>query len=276
MSSIEKHLRAIIGVRSPEVGHAHLAEVLNYVRSTFQEAKLDVELHDFTALGKTYQNVIGRKVGSSPKKIIIGAHFDSKPTTPGADDNASGVAVMLEVASRLRDVKLKHTLEFVGFNLEEYKTLGSLAYAKDLKKSKADVLGMISLEMVGFANDIKGSQKLLPGLKYLYPNTGNFIAFVSNLKSMPFLSHFQKGFKQVIGLPAHSLIVPFSGWLVPAVRHSDHAPFWDAGFPALMVTDTSYFRNPNYHLPSDTLESLNLPFMEKVAAGVEATLRLSF
>jgi Zn-dependent M28 family amino/carboxypeptidase len=200
--------------------------------------------------------------------IILGAHFDSVQGTPGADDNASGVAVLLEAARLLSRARLRSQLLFCAFNLEELTMIGSSYFAKKLKSARAKVDAMISLEMIGYTDLNPGGQKYPFGLKAFYPERGDFIGVIGNWNSASLLRRFARQMRQVQGLPVETLSVPGNGGLIPAVRLSDHSPFWDAGYPALMVTDTSFFRNPHYHGPTDTLETLNLDFMAKVCEGV--------
>jgi Zn-dependent M28 family amino/carboxypeptidase len=127
---------------------------------------------------------------------------------------------------------------------------------------------MISLEMVGYKDSRPGSQKLPVGLSRFYPDRGDFIAVIGNWRSNALLRKFAAGMRQVAGLPVETLSVPGKGMVIPAVRLSDHAPFWDLGYPALMITDTSFYRNPNYHVGTDTIDTLDIDFMARVCEGV--------
>lgn len=200
--------------------------------------------------------------------IIIGAHFDSVEDTPGADDNASGVAVLLEAARLLANVKLRSQVLFCAFNLEEQNMMGSTHFAKKLRAAGTKVSAMISLEMVGFTDSRPGGQKYPIGFRWFYPDRGNFIGLVGNWRSASLLRKFSRLLRQVPGLPVETLTVLGNGFLIPQVRLSDHSPFWDLGYPALLVTDTAFFRNPHYHGPSDTLETLDLDFLARVCEGV--------
>ncbi len=164
--------------------------------------------------------------------------------------------------------RLRSELLFCAFNLEELNMIGSTYFAKKLKAAEVKVEAMISLEMIGYTDPRPGSQKYPIGLSWLYPERGDFIGVIGNWYSSSLLRRFTRQMRQVPGLPVETLSVPGNGGLVPAVRLSDHSPFWDLGYPALMVTDTSFFRNPHYHGPRDTLDTLNLDFMAKVCAGV--------
>ena len=160
---LQRHLKAIVGERFAGLSDEHLAEVFTYVKQTLSDLGYEIELHDFGVEGSTFQNVIARRSGPDRNtRIIVGAHFDSVAGTPGADDNASGVAVMLELARILKDHPWKKTVEFIGFHLEEWNMLGSSAYVKKLKRERVKVRGMVSLEMVGFASDAPKSQRMPP------------------------------------------------------------------------------------------------------------------
>lgn len=270
---LSEHLSHIVGERSAGFSDKHLNEVASYIESAFKKLGYEIEHHNFELSGEKFQNIVARKKGlKSDGRIIIAAHFDSVPDSPGADDNASGVAVMLEAARILADHSWNYTVEFIGFHMEEWGMIGSEAYVQNLKKNKVAVRGMISLEMVGYTSNEPKSQNLPLGFSLFYPNVGNFIGIVSNLKSVRLLNTFKENMKSIPDLPLESLILPMNGLILPAVRLSDHSPFWDAGYQALLITDTSFYRNPNYHSSSDTIETLNIEFMKKVSDGVIKSL----
>ena len=266
---LNRTLERMVGERSPFSGQRHLAAVEDFLEQELKSYGLAVESDYFFYRGKKFRNIVGR-LGAQREAslIILGAHFDSVQGTPGADDNASGIAVLLESARLLARARLRSQLLFCAFNLEELNMIGSGYFAEKLKSAGAKVAAMVSLEMVGFTDTRAGSQKYPLGLKAFYPDRGNFIGVIGNWKSASLLHRFARQMRQVRGLPVETLSVPGNGGLIPAVRLSDHSPFWDAGYPALMVTDTSFFRNPNYHRSTDTLETLNLDFMAKVCEGV--------
>jgi hypothetical protein len=186
---------------------------------------------------------------------VVGAHYDTVPTTPGADDNASAVAVMPELARRVSTTRLKVPIHFVAFTLEEppahlTRHQGSRVFVREVRKSGHRVLGALVLEMVGYTSARQNYPfiRRWPG----YPAQGDFIGIIGNWRSRRLGHAVLRGFHNSRNLRAESLFVPFDGWILPSTRLSDHASFWDAGWPALMITDTAFFRNPNYHLPSDT------------------------
>jgi Zn-dependent M28 family amino/carboxypeptidase len=271
---LRRYLRMIVGERNPFRGRQHLAEVERFVETEFSGCGLDVESDFFGYGGDTFRNIIARHPGEQNEPlIIVGAHLDSVVGTPGADDNASGVAVLLEIARLLVQERLRPEVLFCAFNLEELNMIGSTAFARKLKAAGTKVDAMISLEMVGYSDARAGSQKYPVGLSRLYPDHGDFIGVVGNWKSNTLLSKFSAAMREVAGLQVETLSVPGRGMILPAVRLSDHAPFWDLGYPALMVTDTSFYRNPHYHGGTDTLETLDIDFMAKVGEGVARAVR---
>ena len=266
---LRRTLEVIVGERSPFSSGRHLAAVESFIEKELGSYGLSVESDYFSHQGKTFRNIVGRQSAQrGASMIILGAHFDSVQGTPGADDNASGVAVLLEAARLLARARVGSQILFCAFNLEELNMIGSSYFAKKLKSVGAKVAAMISLEMIGYTDSRPGSQKYPFGLKAFYPDRGDFIGVIGNWKSAGLLRKFSRQMRQVRGLPVETLSVPGNGGLIPAVRLSDHAPFWDAGYPALMITDTSFFRNPHYHGATDILETLNLDFMAKVCEGV--------
>jgi hypothetical protein len=266
---LKRHVENIHFDRNPFDGYPQLEQAAQYIRKEFLEIGLDVKDDHFRWEGKSYKNIVAEKRGrTSPNRVIIlGAHYDTVPGSPGADDNASAISVLLEVARKLQAVPLAGTVRFIAFSLEEYNFVGSTYYVKKFQRGEEEIVGMISLEMVGFTGQ---KQDYPPYLnpKY-YPNVGDFIAIIGNERSKELLEEVCESFKTHIPrLPLEFLIVPGNGEGMEEVRLSDHSPFWDEGFPALMVTDTSFLRNPNYHLPSDRMETLDFEFMQKVAVGI--------
>jgi len=266
---LRKKLQIIVAERNPFSSPEHLARVEAYIEKEFRVYGLAVESDPFTYRGKSYRNVIGRAraLRRSPL-ILVGAHIDSVLDSPGADDNASGVAVMLEAARILSHTRLRSPVVFCAFNLEELNMIGSTHFAKKLRSAGTVIQAMISLEMVGYTDSRRGSQRYPTGLAWLYPDRGNFIAVVGNWDSIALVKRFARLLGRARGLAVETLTVPGNGFLVPAVRLSDHSPFWDLGYPALLVTDTSFYRNPHYHRRSDTLETLDLDFMARVCEGL--------
>ncbi|MEX0704162.1 MAG: M28 family peptidase [Planctomycetales bacterium] len=255
-----------------------LAAARRYVARQFEEGGWRVERHAFsptTEFGTKLrgENLVARHPAfraGSDAWFCIGAHVDSLPDSPGADDNASAVAALLEIARLLPDVwpaDARVNVELVAFDLEENGMLGGAEHVRLMKSGDVDLRGMVSLEMLGYCSDEPNSQMLPRSLIGMYPDVGNFIAVIGNQNSRALLERFSGGMRRAEGLPVETLAVPENGNLLQATRLSDHSPFWDAGYPALMITDTSFLRNPHYHMPSDTLDTLDLDFLRRVAQG---------
>ncbi len=212
------------------------------------------------------------------KVFLIGAHYDSVAGTVGADDNASAIAVQLELARELAKIQSKKNLgvsvRLVSFALEEppaYATwsMGSRVYARKAKLAKERIDGMICLEMVGYSCHMPGCQKYPFPLMFLdYPKSGDFIGIVGNFRSRKFTSSLYKSFRKNQELPVEKITVPWSGYLIPNVRLSDHASFWDEGYKAVMITDTAFYRNPHYHSKRDTMDKLDFSFMAQLVKSL--------
>jgi Zn-dependent M28 family amino/carboxypeptidase len=273
--SLHSHLTQIVRDRDPYLASAGHFYVQQYVRQQLEQWGI-VETHEFQVRGKTHQNLILNlpplrgKTTSAP--ILIGAHYDAVPGTPGADDNATGVAVLLELAKAFAAKPLNYPVRLVAFDMEEYGLLGSQEYAAQLKQQQQPLRLMLSLEMLGYCNSAPGSQRYPAGLQYFYPNRGNFIALIGNLSTIPDLIRLSRSIRKV-GTPSEWLPVPNKGLMVRQTRLSDHSPFWDRGYRAMMVTDTAFMRNPHYHQTTDAIETLDLDFLTGVCRGLELGLR---
>ena len=278
--ALREHVSALaidIGPRTTVDGNS-LVLAADYIHSVFEEAGLSVTRQDYQYYDHRVTNVLGTLPVDTEASAyyVVGAHYDTVPGTPGADDNASAVAVMLELARRLRHERIKAQVLFGAFTLEEppaYLTghQGSRMFVRSCQTSGDHVLGAIILEMVGFTAPRQHYPYLArwPG----YPAEGNFIGIIANWRSWRFGRAVLRGFRKNTELPVESLYLPFNGRILPETRLSDHASFWDAGLPALMVTDTAFFRNPNYHLPSDTIDTLDFTFMAELVNSLELALR---
>jgi Zn-dependent M28 family amino/carboxypeptidase len=266
---LTRNLEPIVGERSPFGDQHHLAEVEDFVEREFKSYGLYVESDFFTYGGETFRNIVARPLADeNGSRIIVGAHLDSVVGTPGADDNGSGLAVLLEAARNISQSGVASNVLYCAFNLEELNMIGSTAFAKKLKAARVDISAMISLEMVGYTDPRPGSQKYPVGFGSLYPDRGDFIGVIGNWKSNALLRKFSGLMREAADLHVETLSVPGNGMLIPAARLSDHAPFWDLGFPALMLTDTAFYRNPHYHSATDTLDTLDIDFMARVCDGV--------
>lgn len=264
-----RYLSVTLGDRSiyrPE----NLKKAEDYVFRAFQEMGYAPRRQTFIYQRQEVSNVIAGDQDACGY-YILGAHFDTVAGTPGADDNASGVAVLLEVA---RLAQGKKTWTFIGFTTEEPPAfftpyMGSRVYAKEARKRQDKILGMLCLEMVGYYRQEPGSQELPLPLRLMgYPTTGNFIGLVSDRRSKPLLERLDRAIKQGCNLPTVTLAVPLGGHILPEVRLSDHANFWDEGYPAIMLTDTAFMRNPHYHGPGDVMENLDLEAMVELTLGL--------
>jgi len=223
--------------------------------------------------------VLERRGSRQPERIVIlGAHYDTDARTPGADDNASAVAMLIEVARLLHGVPTARTMRFVAFACEEMPhfatgSMGSQQHARGCRARAEAIDGLICLEMVGYFDDAPGSQRVpneIPRwLHWLFPKRGNFIASVGNLRSWRLLWGFRRGFKRAVRFPLFSIGLPE---LITPIRRSDNSSFLDQGYPALMITDTSYLRNANYHEPTDTPETLDYERMAEVTLGVAGAM----
>jgi Zn-dependent M28 family amino/carboxypeptidase len=263
----------LVGERHPATAPQHLTAVENYLAAQLESIGYCVDRQPFEALEGTYRNIVGTRhpsSGPSPHPaLLIGAHYDTVRGSPGADDNASALAVLLEAARALATVPLARTIRFVAFGLEEQGLLGSSAYVAALRQQRETLVGAIILECVGYARSEEATQRIPPGLPVAVPTVGNFLAIVGNEASRTLTMAVQ----QAMGahVPVVPLIVPGNGEILPDTRRSDHVAFWERGFPAVMLTDTADFRNPHYHQSSDTLDTLNLEFMSQVLIGVVIT-----
>jgi aminopeptidase YwaD len=267
------HLTQIVRERDPYLNSGGHFLVREYIRESLALWG-EVEVHEFKFNGKTHQNLILNLNSASNcdlPPILIGAHYDAVPGTPGADDNATGVAVLLEMAEVFASNPLKYPVRLVAFDLEEYGLLGSTAYAKYLKDKQQKLRLMLSLEMLGYCNHAPGSQTYPDLIKPFYSNRANFIALVGNLSAILDLNRLGKQMKQH-GTPIEILIDPSAGKLLPITGFSDHRPFWDQQYRAIMVTDTAMLRNPHYHKASDTIETLDLDFLTNTCQSLIAAL----
>ena len=242
------------------------------------------EVHEepFDALGKTATNLWIETAGSkrAEEVIVLGAHYDTVPSTPGADDNASAVAVMLEASRLLQQHQAKRTLRCVAFACEEppyfnCDAMGSQFHARGCRQRNENIVGMLCLEMVGFYRLTKDSQQIPPAipkpLRRFFPNRANFLTAVGNLKSWKLCWGFRRGFRRgTRKLPLFAICLPER---IHEIRLSDNSSFWDQGYPALMLTDTSFLRNPHYHQATDTPNTLDYPRMTEVTLGTVAALK---
>ncbi|MEL7493289.1 MAG: M28 family peptidase [Cyanobacteria bacterium J06554_11] len=276
--TLETHVRSLGGPRDPYLGAGSHQLAQQYISATFSELG---ELTPQRFLVKTREHTNWQLTlpGKDPKlaPIVVGAHFDTVPGSPGADDNASGVAAMLTLAELLFDRAQhqqgpKRTIYFVAFDLEEYGLVGSTTWAKRWREQAKPLHLMLSLEMLGYFSKAARSQQYpLDLLSRFYPDTGNFIALIGNIATL-FKMRALKRQLIAVGAPCQWLPVINQGRQIPPTRYSDHAPFWDEGYSAIMVTDTANLRNPHYHTATDRPETLNFDMMAKITYGLALTL----
>lgn len=281
---LHEHVRALAGERHRLITPEALRRAEDYVARSLGELGLEIERPAFLFRGDRYRNVVGREPGRErgAGRLLLGAHFDSVPGSPGADDNASGIAALLEAARLLAGEGLRRTVEFVGFNLEEPQAgvqnhrVGSRAYARAAAEAGVDYAGCLVFEMVGYTDPRPRSQGA-PWLLFWkdVPRDGTFLAAVGNWKAGRTLGAVRSGAARAApGLRVVTHRTPFRGWLLPVTRLSDHARFWDRGWPAVMLTDTAFLRNPHYHSASDRPETLDYGFMARVVATAVEAVRL--
>jgi len=230
----------------------------------------NVEEHRFNHGIDTGVNLVLRLPGQRPDldPILVGAHYDGPLQFIGADDNASGVAALLELAQRWAVRPPRRPIWLVAFDQEEWGMVGSGVLARELREAGQRLQLMVSLEMLAFTSEEQNYPH--EAMRTVYGDRGDFIALVANVGSALMLP----GLAREMGrhIPTKVLPVPDGGRAIPDVRLSDHSPFWDAGYNALMVTDTSFMRNPHYHQMSDTIDTLDLPFLASVVEGLDDAL----
>ncbi|WP_426165562.1 M28 family peptidase [Pseudoduganella sp. R-34] len=254
---------------------AILARTAAYIEEQFKEAGAQVSTQDVVVDEMRYKNVVARFGPERGRLLVIGAHYDSHGGTPGADDNASGIAGLLELAHLLGKSAPGRPVELVAYTLEEpphFRSphMGSVWHARALKAAGRDVELMLSLEMIGYFSDSPGSQAYpLSAMKLAYPDRGNFIALVGQFGDFGLSRSVKAAMSGASDLPVYSLNAPA---FVQGVDFSDHRSYWAQGFPALMVTDTAFMRNRNYHRPGDTFDKLDYKRMAMVVQSVYAVL----
>lgn len=257
----------------------NLNQCADYITAHFRKGGGEVSLQEYTVEGRSYKNVIATFGPRSESRIVVGAHYDAYEDTPGADDNASGVAGLIELGYLLGQADLSQRVELVAFTLEEppfFRTgnMGSARYAHGLRKAEVEIEAMICLEMIGFFSDEKNSQRFPSALlKLFYPDEGNYIAVIGSTGDRTLIKQVKGSMKGATDLPVHSMCAPLS---FPGLDFSDHLNFWEQGYNAVMITDTAFYRNLAYHRSDDTLQRLDFDRMAKVVLGVyEAVVRLA-
>ncbi|PXA03025.1 peptidase M28 [Coraliomargarita sinensis] len=249
----------------------NLTQTAAYIEEHFRKAGGTVEMQEFIANGSSYRNVRGFFGDKTRPRLVIGAHYDTHSQTPGADDNASGVAGLIELAYLLGKTTPSNCIELVAYPLEEppffaTENMGSYIHAESLSRENVPVSGMIALEMIGYFSNESGSQSYPSRLLYLfYPHKGNFIAVAGNLKQRNYIAKVKAGMKGVTDLKVYSIAAPQQ---LSGIDFSDHRNYWTFDYDAVMVTDTAFYRNEAYHTANDTSNRLNYAKMADVVRAV--------
>ena len=276
---LEAHVRFLSDPLFPRnyIHRENLDRAAEYIRKELEQAKGEVSYQSYGMKGETYRNVIALFGPDTEERIVVGAHYDAFDEFPGADDNASGVAGLIELAHLLGNTSLPMRVELVAFTLEEplgpgepgaFRTQdgGSAVHADSLKREGISVRIMFSLEMIGFFDDAESSQDYpFSLLKLFYPSRGNFISVVGKLDQGWAVRRVKKAMRAASSLPVYSINAPTS---VRGIDRSDHFNYWEAGYPAVMVTDTAFLRNVHYHTEKDIPDRLDYERMAMVVQGV--------
>lgn len=260
---------------TPHRNHANLKsleQAYRYIWTELEAAGYTPEMQTWAVRGHEYHNVIAKFRPDLERRLVVGAHYDVCFTTPGADDNASAVAGLLETARLIAEINpnLNFGIDFVAYSLEEpphfgSESMGSYVHAQSLHEAGTNVVGMICYEMIGYFSDEPGSQQYPhPDLARLYPSTGNFIVVVGIEEHKAFNEAIYQGMRQAETIPTEVIHFPGPGGLASM---SDHMNYWTFGFPALMINNTSFLRNPHYHEPTDTIDTLDF---DRMAGVVDA------
>lgn len=274
---VKKHLEEL--TKNPKFRNFknvdRLDSVANYIKNNFSKYTDSVRFQEYKVGDKTYKNVICSFGTENKRRIIVGAHYDVCGEQAGADDNATGIAAILELSRLLKGQKLNYRIDLVAYTLEEppfFRTenMGSYIHAKYLNDNKIDVLGMVCVEMIGYFKDDKNSQSYPLGfLSWFYGNKANYITLVKRFGSKSFVKSFNQKFKESKQINTKVFSGPKS---LQGVDFSDHLNYWKFNYDALMITDTSFYRNKNYHEKTDTLETLDIKRMCGVIDGLYYSL----
>jgi len=279
-AELQRHVKALahdIGVRSDRT-YSNVLRASAYIERRLQDLGYDVVSQEFAAGSRSYRNIeatLAGVPGHAHEVVVLGAHYDTAENAPGADDNASGVAGVLELARVFAKERQARTVRFVFFPNEEPPSfptadMGSRHYATAARARNDQIVAMLSIESIGYYDTEKGSQRYPFPLNLAYPDVGDFIGFVSNLRSRSLLHRALAAFRAHATLPTQGAAAP--AW-VPGVWWSDHWSFWREGYPAIMITDTAPYRYPFYHTPHDTPDKLDYDRMARVVHGLTHVVR---
>lgn len=283
-ANLRLHVERLAGLIGPRTLQRPktIQATIGYIEGQWSQMGFSVERETYDAFGEEATNLIVERAGRKrlDEIVLLGAHYDTVSTTPGADDNASAVAVLLEVSRLLQEYAGRRTVRYVAFACEEppyfnLDVMGSQFHARQARLRGDKIVGMLCLEMVGYYSSAMGSQAIPPAiprwLHRFFPQRGDFLAAVGNMPSWSLCWRFRRGFKRgARRMPLFSICLPEK---IHEIRLSDNSSFWDQGYPALMLTDTSFLRNPNYHLATDTPDTLDYPCMTEVTLGIASAMR---
>lgn len=274
-AALRRHVEAVASREHNLFQPAALESAARYLEDALAQMGYSPSAQKFSTGMGDARNIEVEVRGSGAQIVVVGAHYDSVAGAPGGNDNGSGVAATLELARRLRASSPARTLRFVFFVNEEPPffqgmDMGSRRYALRAKERNERIAAMFCLETIGWYSDAAGSQRFPFPLGFFYPSTGNFLAFVSNLRSRALLHEAIAAFRRGAGIPSEGVAAPA---LIPGVDWSDHASFWEQGYPALMLTDTAPYRYPHYHTAADTPDKVDYERLARVVTGIEAMLR---
>ena len=282
-AALRDALRQDVETLAGEIGernvfcYSKLVAAAEFIERAFADARCTVRREGFEAADQMCYNLEATITGvDQPDEIVVvGAHYDSVLGCPGANDNGTGVAAMLALARAFSGKKTSKTLRFVAFVNEEppfFQTnqMGSMVYAQGCRDRNENVVGMLSLETIGYFRDEAGSQHYPSPMGLFYPTTGNFIAFVGNRDSKKLVREVVASFRRQVKFPSEGGALPNA---VPGIDWSDHWGFWQMGYPALMVTDTAPFRYPYYHTPQDTPDKVDYEPFARLTAGLALVVK---
>jgi Peptidase family M28 len=257
--------------------YPRLLQAAEWIEASLAQAGYKVRRLGFDVRGRRVDNLEVEISGRSQSEeiVVVGAHYDSVPGCPAANDNGSGVAALLALARALRNAQPERTIRLVAFVNEEppfYRTseMGSVVYARECRRHEERIIAMLSLETMGYYRDEKGTQMYPPPFSLFYPAEGNFIAFVGNVSSVGLVRKCLAIFRRQIKFPSEGAALPE---FITGIGWSDHWSFWKQGYPAVMVTDTALFRYPYYHSPEDTYDKLDYDRLARVTSGIEVVVR---
>ena len=277
-SSLRTHVLKLTGSELPR-SYKHMGSLnaaAAYIEAELMKAGLTTKMQEYEASGQTFKNIICRIETGSPKTVLLGAHYDVFGPGPGADDNASGIAGLIELARILHANKdnLKNSVEIIAFTNEEQpfartKDMGSYVHAQSILDRKQAIEYVVVLEMIGFYSEKAQSQTYpIASMRQIYPSTGNFVAVVGNNNSAATAASIKQAIQTNAAVDCQSLIAPPS---LQGMDFSDHLNYWALGVKAVMITDTAFYRNKNYHQLTDTPATLNYNKMAEVVKGLAAS-----